>query len=203
MKKYFILGAIILGLAAALAVSLYYNAGIKDRLDTANANIKAYDALLSSEKKQNVAHQLTIDQLNYFNDSILKDLNETRKELKIKDKNLKALQSVHSVFTRIDTLVLNDTIFNEPSFALDTLLGDDWYNIQLGLKYPSTIAVKPTFKSDKHIIVSVRKETVNPPKKFFLFRWFQRRHDVLRVDVVEKNPYVTEENSRYIEILKK
>lgn len=203
MKKYFILGVVILGLAAALAVSLYYNAGIKDRLDAANANIKAYDALLSSEKKQNVAHQLTIDQLNYFNDSILKDLNETRKELKIKDKNLKALQSVHSVFTRVDTLVLNDTIFKEPSFALDTLLGDDWYSLQLGLRYPSTIAAKPTFKSDKHIIVSVRKETVNPPKKFFLFKWFQRKHEVLRVDVVEKNPYVTEENSRYVEILKK
>ena len=202
MKKYFIFGAVVLVLIAALAVSFYYNSGIKDKLDVANANLKAYDALLSTEKKQNVAHQLTIDQLNYFNDSVLNELNETRKELKIKDKNLKALQSVHSVFTRVDTLVLNDTIFKEPSFALDTLIGDNWYSLQLGLKFPSTIAAKPTFKSDKHIIVSVRKETVNPPKKFFLFRWFQKRHTVLRVDVVEKNPYVTDENSRYVEIIK-
>ena len=202
MKKYFIFGAVVLVLIAALVMSFYYNSGIKDKLDVANANLKAYDALLSTEKKQNVAHQLTIDQLNYFNDSVLNELNETRKELKIKDKNLKALQSVHSVFTRVDTLVLNDTIFKEPSFALDTLIGDNWYSLQLGLKFPSTIAAKPTFKSDKHIIVSVRKETVNPPKKFFLFRWFQKRHTVLRVDVVEKNPYVTDENSRYVEIIK-
>lgn len=202
MKKYFIIGTVILALLAALAASFYYSKGIKERLDVANANIKAYDALLSSEKQQNVAHQLTIDQLNYFNDSVLNELNETRKELKIKDKNLKALQSVHSVFTRVDTLVLNDTIFKEPSFALDTLIGDDWFSLQLGLKFPSTISTKPTFKSDKHIVVSVRKETVNPPKKFFLLRWFQRRHDVLRVDIVEKNPYVTDENSRYIEILR-
>lgn len=202
MKKYFIFGAVVLVLIAALVVSFHYNSGIKDKLDVANANLKAYDALLSTEKKQNIAHQLTIDQLNYFNDSVLNELNETRKELKIKDKNLKALQSVHSVFTRVDTLVLNDTIFKEPSFALDTLIGDDWYSLQLGLKFPSTIAAKPTFKSDKHIIVSVRKETVNPPKKFFLFRWFQKRHTVLRVDVVEKNPYVTDENSRYVEIIK-
>lgn len=202
MKKYFIIGAVILALLAALAASFYYSKGIKERLDVANANIKAYDALLSSEKQQNVAHQLTIDQLNYFNDSVLNELNETRKELKIKDKNLKALQSVHSVFTRVDTLVLNDTIFKEPSFSLDTLIGDDWFSLQLGLKFPSTISTKPTFKSDKHIVVSVRKETVNPPKKFFLLRWFQRRHEVLRVDIVEKNPYVTDENSRYIEILR-
>ena len=202
MKKYLIFAAVILMLASALAVSLYYNSGIKGRLDVANANIKAYDALLSSEKQQNAAHQLTIDQLKYFNDSVLVALNDTREELKIKDKNLKALQAVHSVFTKVDTLVLNDTIFKEPSFALDTLIGDDWYSLQLGLKYPSTIVTKPVFKSDKHIVVSVRKETVNPPKKFFLFRWFQRRHEVLRVDVVEKNPYVTDESSRYIEILK-
>ena len=89
MKKYFIIGAVIMALLAALAASFYYSKGIKERLDVANANIKAYDALLSSEKQQNVAHQLTIDQLNYFNDSVLNELNETRKELKIKDKNLK------------------------------------------------------------------------------------------------------------------
>ena len=64
------------------------------------------------------------------------------------------------------------------------------------------VAVKPEFKSEKHIIVSTKKETVNPPKKFFLFRWFQKKMKVLHVDVVEKNPYVDGETSRYVEIIK-
>ena len=64
------------------------------------------------------------------------------------------------------------------------------------------IAVQPYFKSEKHIIVSSKKETVNPPKKFFLFRWFQKKHLVVHVDVIEKNPYVGSENSKYVEILK-
>jgi cell division protein FtsQ len=52
------------------------------------------------------------------------------------------------------------------------------------------VAVEPYFKSEKHIIVSSKKETVNPPKKFFLFRWFQKKQIVLHIDVIEKNPYV-------------
>jgi hypothetical protein len=64
------------------------------------------------------------------------------------------------------------------------------------------VAVKPEFKSKKHIVVSSKKETVNPPKKFFLFRWFQKKMTVIHVDVVEKNPYVSEETSRYVEIMK-
>ena len=86
--------------------------------------------------------------------------------------------------------------------AIDTLIGDGWYTLKLGLKYPSMIAVEPYFKSEKHIVVSSKKETVNPPKKFFLFRWFQKRHIVLHIDVVEKNPYVGNETSKYVEIIK-
>jgi hypothetical protein len=56
--------------------------------------------------------------------------------------------------------------------------------------------------SKKHIAVSTRRETVNPPKKFFLLRWFQKRHTVLNVDVIEKNPYVEGQTSKYVEIIK-
>jgi hypothetical protein len=81
-------------------------------------------------------------------------------------------------------------------------MGDKWYQLSLGLEYPSMITVKPYFKSEKHIVVSSKKETVNPPKKFFLFRWFQKKHVIIHVDVIEKNPYVSDENSRYVEIMK-
>ena len=174
----------------------------EDKWKVAEANVKAYSNQLSEEGKKSTALQLTIDQLKYFNDSVLEALDNTRKELKIKDKNLKALQSVKSSFSKADTILLRDTLFKEPSFALDTLMGDEWYTLRLGLKYPSMVAVKPEFKSEKHIVVSSKKETVNPPKKFFLFRWLQRKHYVLHIDVVEKNPYVNNETSKYVEIIR-
>ena len=169
---------------------------------TSEANVKAYASMFDGSSKQNAALQLTVEQLEYFKDSVIQELNATREELKIKDKNLKALQKVTSTFIVRDTVVFRDTLFREPSLAVDTTLMDKWYSVELGLKYPSTIAVTPSFRSEKHIVVSTKKETVNPPKKCFILRWLQKKHLVLTVDVVEKNPYVTGESSRYIEIIK-
>ena len=133
---------------------------------------------------------------------MLQELNETRKQLNVKDKNLKAVQAVSSTFSRVDTILLKDTILRDPSINIDTVVCDEWYSVRLGLKYPSIIAVRPEFKSQKHIVVSTKRETVNPPKKWWILRIFQKKHTVLNVDVVEKNPYVSDESSKYIEIIK-
>ena len=202
MRKILIYIGILAALVLVLGISIRKCQDIQDRLDIASANIKAYDMQLSNEKDKNTAYQFTIDQLNYFQDSILMELNETRKKLKIKDSKLKSLQYISSSFSKTDTVIVEDTIFKDIAFSFDTVIGDDWYNVNLGLKYPSTIAVAPEFKSVKHVVISARKETVNPPKKFFLFRWFQRKHQVIQVDVVEKNPYSGDSESRYIEIIK-
>ena len=175
-----------------------------ERWKISEANVKAYSEELGKTGAKNIALQLTCDQLRYFKDSVLVALDETRKELKVKDKNLKALQAVKSGFTRTDTITITqtDTLFKEPSLNIDTLIGDEWYSLKLGLKYPSMVAVKPYFKSEKHIVVSNKKETVNPAKKFFLFRWFQKKMTVVHIDVVEKNPYVDNETSKYVEIIR-
>lgn len=200
MKKYLILAVIALTVAFIAAVE---QARVeRKKWEVAMGNVKAYSSALSDEQDKSIALQLTVDQLEYYQDSILKKLDATRKELKIKKKNIKTVQYIESTFTRTDTIVLKDTLFKEPSFAMDTLIGDEWYSMRLGLKYPSTIAVNPDFKSEKHIIVSSKKETVNPPKKFFLLRWLQRRHRVVHVDVIEKNPYVSNQKSEYVEIIK-
>lgn len=173
-----------------------------EKWETAEGNVKAYASLASSAEGKVVALQLSVDQLGYLKDSVLQELDKTRKQLKVKGSNLKTLQFVTSSFVKNDTITLMDTVFRDPKVNIDTLIGDEWYNVHLGLKYPSMVAVKPYFKSEKHIIVSSKKETVNPPKKFFLFRWFQKKMTVIHVDVVEKNPYVNDEYSRYVEILK-
>ena len=200
MNKYLILIVIVLlAFIGAMWQQVKY---VNGKWETAEANVKAYSMSLSKEDEKNTALQLTVDQLDYFKDSVLQELDRTRKELKIKDKNLKALQSISSSFSKTDTITLRDTLFKKPTLSVDTLIGDRWYNVRLGLKYPSMIAVKPYFKSEKHIVVSSKKETINPPKKFWLFRLFQRKHLVLHIDVIEKNPYVDNESSRYVEIIK-
>ena len=192
----------LIALVALLGITFNSKKDIERKWKDAVENSKAYSQQFSDSENKNRAFKLTIDQLKASNDSIFKELDDTRKELKIKDSKIKSLQYVSSSFSKADTIHWTDTIFKDPQIAIDTMLSDEWYSIRVGLRYPSMVAVKPEFKSVKNIIVSAKKETVNPPKRFFLFRWFQRKQVVLNVDVVEKNPYVQSENNRYVEIIR-
>lgn len=201
MKKYFLIGVSCLFLMGALIITLKSNQDYKDKWSKAEANVKAYDKLLSSSKEKSIALQLTAQQLSSSKDSILKELNETKKELKIKDKNIKSVQYISTTLKKIDTVIFRDTLFQK-EIAIDTLIGDNWYKAEVHLHYPSTLILSPSFKSEKNIVVSTKKETINPPKKFWLFRLFQKKHKVLKVDVIEKNPYAVDNESRYVEIIK-
>lgn len=203
VKKYIRIGIVILvSLLAASTYTLYNrNQNLKEEISVSMSNQKAFIAENSSLKEKNKVFKFTIEQLNYYNDSILQKMNDVRKELKIKDKDLKQMQYLLSKSTKRDTVLFTDTIFKDKELTLDTLIGDKWYNIRLGLEYPNLIYTEPTFISEKYIITNKRKETINPPKKFFLFRWFQRKHWVMEVYIKEKNPYIKEINNKFVEII--
>lgn len=204
MKKYFIIAVIVtfIGLISSLVYNIHEAKTYEDKWKTEAANVKAYDELLSDSKNKSTVYELTINQLNGAKDSTIRELNELKKKLKIKDKNLISAQNIKTEYNRTDTIHFTDTIFRDKKLAIDTIIGDEWYKAKVALKYPQTIIINPTFKSDKSIIVSTKRETVNPPKKLWILRIFQKKHTVLKVDVVEKNPYVSNEESRYVEIIK-
>ena len=200
MRNFLLLAVILL---AILAVTLFtFNRSLDNKYKDAVLNFKASQLELSGSKDEVAAYKLSISQMKYFNDSILQEMQKIQEELKIKDKNLSSVQYVPSVITKTDTVSFIDTIFIDPSLSVDTTLSDEWYKLSLHLSYPSTISISPSFKSEKYILVSQRKETVGPPKKFFLFRWFQKKHTILHVDVVEKNPYIENGKGKYVEVVK-
>ena len=204
VKKYIRIGIVIL--VSLLAISTYTlytnNQKLKEEISISMSNQKAFIAENSSLKEENRVFKFTVEQLNHYNDSILQKMNEVRKELKIKDKDLKQMQYLLSEAQKKDTIVFRDTLFREPTLKIDTLLGDRWHQMKLGLRYPSTIITEPKFVSEKYIIVDYRKETIDPPKKCFIARWFQKKHKVVEVEVVEKNPYIENKQQRFIEIVK-
>ena len=204
MKRYLYIGITLLGITSAIIIGVLLNqrSETEKKWKEAIGNAKAYSELFSKSENKNRAFKLTIEQLKNSNDSIFQELNEARKELKVKDSKLKSLQYISSSFYKVDTITMRDTIFKDSHVNIDTLLSDDWYSVKVGLKYPSTVTVEPTFKSIKYIVVSAKKETVNPPKRFFLFRWFQKKQIRLNVDVVEKNPYVQNQDNRFVEIVR-
>ena len=204
VKKY--IKIIIAILVTFLFVSSYIlytkNQELKTKVSTLISNEKAFIAENCSLKNENRVFKFTIEQLDYYNDSILEKMNEVRKELDIKDKNLKQMQYLLSDAQRKDSIIFRDTLFKEPTLNLDTIIGDKWYQMKLGLRYPSTIITEPKFVSEKYIMVDYKKETINPPRKCWLLRLFQKKHTILEVNVVEKNPYIENKNSRFIEIIK-
>ena len=204
VKKYIRIGIVIL--VSLLAISTYTlytnNQKLKEEISISMSNQKAFIAENSSLKEENRVFKFTIEQLNHYNDSILQKMNEVKKELKIKDKNLKQMQYLLSEAQKKDTVIFRDTLFREPTLKIDTLLGDRWYQMKLGLRYPSTIITEPKFVSEKYVIVDYKKETINPPKKCAIARWFQKKHKVVEVEVVEKNPYIENKQQRFIEIVR-
>lgn len=202
IKKYIklLLTIALIAIIVGFIILLKRNKALNKELEESYINIKAYNTELSDLKDSNIQFEFTIDQLNYLNDSIIREMRKVQKELKIKDKELRSLQYILSTAHRTDTIVTVDTIFKDSSINIDTIIGDQWYTNRLLLKYPNTIIVSPKFRSEKYINLFERKETIKPPKKIFFLRWFQKKHKVTYVDIYEKNPYIDEERQRFIEI---
>lgn len=199
MNKYLIISIIIL--VSIISFLGYTNKKLSNQYAIAYENIKAYDAELSGLTNDTKVYKLTIEQLSYFNDSITKKMNEVRKELGIKDSKIKQMQYKLSHIEKSDSLTLPDTIFVN-SFKLDTIMGDEWANNHIIMSYPNKIKITPRFKLESFLFVDAKRETIKPPKKFFLFRWFQKKHNVLHITVVENNPYVINDRQKFIEIIK-
>lgn len=205
MKKYyFILGliaTIILLIVFIILISLR-NKHLNEDYSNAMNNLTAYQLENSKLSDANRVYKMTISELEYSQDTLFKAMDSIRKVLKIKDKNLNQIQYIKYEVRVTDTLELVDTIFIKPSFYMDTTLSDKWHSTRIMMKYPSYIMIEPSLESDKYVVFSFKKETVKPPRKFFLFRWFQKKQKVVNVDVVETNPYITNKAQRFMEVIK-
>ena len=198
--QYIVIGAFI---ALITIIVILYNSyqNSQESLKESRNNEKAYQIENLNLKDDSRMFMLHIEQLSYYSDSITDKLNAERKNLKIKDNQIVQLQYMLSKVQKVDTITLVDTIFT-PTVDLDTTIGDKWYSLNLKLKYPSSIIVTPTFNSEKMVFMYLKKETINPPKKTWLGRLFQKKHKIMEVKVVESSPYIENKQNRFIEIVK-
>ena len=143
---------------------------LNDRLAVAESNTKAL--LLANSELDSTSRtlKLTIEQLEYSKDSISKRLIRTINDNNINKKKISQLQYMLSTNFKVDTLIFKDTLFVD-RMNLDTTITDNkWYKLDLALKYPNLIVTKPEFRNEYTIVFSYKKETIDPPKRFFLCR---------------------------------
>ena len=122
MKKILVLVSVVM----AVIITILYkrNQSLNEDLSLAYTNLKAYAGEVSSLKDESRLYRLTLDQIKSYSDSINQKLLAAQKKLKIKDKEEAYYQYIASKAQRSDTIFIRDTIFRDPAFKLDTILGD-------------------------------------------------------------------------------
>lgn len=174
---------------------------VRAELDIAQSNYKAYEVLYCQVNEDNRVFRLTVDQLSYSKDSLVQKLDSVKRANKSLSKRVKALAYLESQAHIADTVKLRDTIFVKGMPPIDTTINNKWYQVGLHLAYPNEVGFDMKVNSEKYLMVSSKKETVMPPKKYWFARLFQKKHTVLEVKVLEENPYIENGKQRFVEII--
>lgn len=178
------------------------NQRLRNDLDISKQNIETLLQVRDTLESSNKALLINVELLNNSNDSIVKELNNIRKSLKIKDKEIESLHKINSEIHRVDSLIVRDTIFSEPDICIDTTLYDYWGFTNIFLKYPSFINVESVMDSNLSIYTFYRKEPIKKSKKTKIGRFFQKKRKVLEMEVVENNPNIVIKQSKFIKVIK-
>lgn len=200
MKTYinYLIMLLVTILISVLAISFHKNSKYLNDLELCNNNLKALTLEADSLKNQTIAYQFDIEQLEYINDSIIDKLNNTRRELEIKDKDLKQLQYILSEGNIKDTIVFKDTVFRDNFVKIDTTLGDKWYTLTLQSVFPTSLYYDISYVSELEAVAYKERVTIGTPKNCFIGRWFQKKQDIIKVNIFDNNPYATIKQKKFI-----
>lgn len=173
------------------------NNKLQESISDYDNNFKALSLEKDKMYKETIAYKFNIEQLEYINDSIIEDLNATRKQLKIKDQEILQMQSIKTETSTKDSIFIKDTIFRDGFSRLDTVITDKWHTLAISLK-PNQLNINATYISDLSVFAKSSKEIVGTPKKCFVGRLFQKKHNVVRVEVYDKNPYSVIKEKKFV-----
>ena len=203
-----ILITLVIALSILLCISIYIDRCRIAQNKSNEANLKAYIALNDTLSSTNRMFEFKASQLNYINDSLVNQMNTIRKNIGVKDKNLKGLGYIKSTVRIHDTLFVNRIRDGDKTLSIDTVINKKWYQIQLDYRgskcneCKDTLIVSPKVTSEKYVVISTQKEYVDTPKKFWIQRIFQKKDEVIDVKVVETNPYIYSNEDRFVKVIK-
>jgi hypothetical protein len=199
MKKVirWIIVIVITLLVITVLVLLRYNKSLRNDISTYDNNFKALALENQKLEDEAIAYKFSIEQLEYLNDSIINDLNNTRRELKIKDDKILQMQKIKTEIITKDSIYFKDTIFRDNFIKLDTIIKDQWHTLAVQLE-PNKLSIQAKYTSNLNVFAYSSKEIIGTPKKCFIGRWFQKKHKVIRVDVKDSNPYSEIKSKKFV-----
>ena len=159
-------------------------------------NIKAYEQLATENKKLNTVLQLTVNELNNSKDSLIQQVEQARKELKVKNKNLQQAQVINTVIRDTVTKIITvDRNFNE-ELKINPLT-----TIKV-TRTDSILTAKIDITNQQILFIEEKKEYKNKYKngwiRFWHFDW--KKIKTRKYQIINSNPIIKITNTRIIEI---
>lgn len=163
-------------------------------------NYKYYESQFNNTEKQNRVLQLTVNELKLSKDSLVQAINKAKKELKVKDQNLK---EAHVINTEMKDTTTVKIITKEVDFTKELKL-NSLTTITVSRK-DSILTTILDLKNQQILIVEEKKEYRNKYKngfvRFLHFDW--RRDKVKKYSIINSNPLIKVTDTRVLEIPKK
>lgn len=168
-------------------------------LNRATSNVRAYQDIVSNNQERNRTLQLTIEELNHSNDSLLLQLKQTQKELKIKDKNLTDASVINTeIKDSVKTVIKKEAIDFEEELKLNPL------TTIIVRRKDSILTAKIDLKNQQTILIYKKKEYKNFYKngwiRFLHFDW--KKIETKEYQIVNTNPLIKVTGTRIVEVPK-
>lgn len=163
-------------------------------------NYKYYESQFNGTEKENRVLQLTVNELKLSKDSLVQAINKAKKELKVKDQNLK---EAHVINTEMKDTTTVKIITKEVDFTKELKL-NSLTTITVSRK-DSILTTILDLKNQQILIVEEKKEYRNKYKngfvRFLHFDW--KRDKVKKYSIINSNPLIKVTDTRVLEIPKK
>lgn len=193
-------------LAAVLALGLtcvWQDNKIKTqdaRISQIYNNYKYYESQFNNTEKQNRVLQLTVNELKLSKDSLVQAVNKAKKELKVKDQNLK---EAHVINTEMKDTTTVKIITKEVDFTKELKL-NSLTTITVSRK-DSILTTILDLKNQQILIVEEKKEYRNKYKnlwkRFWHFDWKKDR--VQKYQIKNTNDLIKVTDTRVIKMADK
>lgn len=189
-----------IGIISLLTVTIFVLGGqLKDKqneIDRLSNNIQAYEQLVTNKEQTNTVLQLTINELNNSKDSLIQEIQQTKKKLNVKNKNLVQAQVINTVIKDTVTKVITvDRNFNE------TLKINPLTTIKVS-RTDSILTAKIDIQNQQILFIEEKKVYKNKYKngliRFFHFDWKKIR--IRKYNIVNSNPIIKIIDTRVVEV---
>ena len=165
------------------------------QIDRLSNNVEYYQESLSNESDKNRTLQFTIDEYKQSKDSLIQQIRQTQKELKIKDNKLKQVQQQQQIIKVDTTVIVNDNDFIreiKPNNLTSLII----------IKKDSLLTAKLDIRNSQTLYLTHTREYRNKYKNFFrrLIHFDFKKKTVFNYQIHNSNPIIKIENSRLVEI---